>query len=59
MFDDVAHDVNATCSNLKNAMALLKKATADERRELLSLMTDQARKMANRIAELGAREDQR
>ncbi|MFI5363166.1 MAG: hypothetical protein ACHQ49_14460 [Elusimicrobiota bacterium] len=49
------HDVNGTCANLKSAAALLKgEASADEL-ELLRLMTQQARSMADSIAAYEAR----
>lgn len=49
--DDLIHDVNSRCSSLKDAAALLRKASAAERAELLPLMVEQARKLADALAE--------
>ena len=44
------HDVVAKCSNLKNAAALLREEPADGELELLALMVQQARSLADDIS---------
>lgn len=48
--DDLIHDVNSKCSSLKNAAALLRKASESEKRELLTLMAQEARTLAESLA---------
>lgn len=46
----LVHDVNSKCSSLKGAAALLKDAPPAERAELLKLMAEQARSLAEALA---------
>ena len=46
---DLAHDVVSKASSLKEAAALLKRSSAAERAELLSLMVRSARELAERL----------
>jgi hypothetical protein len=48
------HDVNSKCASLKSAAALLRASSPKEAKELLSLMTQQARSLAADIAEFEA-----
>lgn len=47
---DLLHDVNAKCTNLKRAAAQLRGEPTAEERELLRLMSEQARALADKIA---------
>lgn len=49
----LVHDVNSKCASLKSAAALLKDAPPAERAELLRLMAEQTRSLAEALA--GAR----
>ncbi len=44
------HDMNSKCGSLKSAITLLRTASPEERRELLGLMKQQARGIAQDIA---------
>lgn len=46
----LVHDVNSKCSSLKGAAALLKDAPPAERAELLRLMAEQAKALAQVLA---------
>lgn len=46
----LVHDVNGKCASLKGAAALLKDAAPAERQELLRLMAEQARSLADAIS---------
>lgn len=46
----LVHDVNSKCSSLKGAAALLKDAPPAERAELLKLMAEQAKSLAQALA---------
>ena len=46
----LVHDVNGKCANLKSAAALLRDAPAKDELELLALMSQQARSLADAIA---------
>ena len=48
--DTLIHDVSSKCSSLKDAAKLLRDASPAERQELLSLMTAQARSLADTLA---------
>ncbi len=48
--DKLIHDINSKCSSLKDAAKLLPDSSATERRELLSLMVQQARALADGLA---------
>lgn len=48
--DKLIHDVNSKCSSLKDAAKLLPGSPAAERRELLALMVQQARALAEALA---------
>jgi hypothetical protein len=48
--DKLIHDVNSKCSSLKDAAKLLADASAAERKELLGLMVQQARALAEDLA---------
>lgn len=48
--DTLIHDVNSRCSSLKEAAGLLRAASAAERAELLALMKEQAKKLAEGLA---------
>jgi acyl-CoA reductase-like NAD-dependent aldehyde dehydrogenase len=48
--DKLIHDVNSKCSSLKDAAKLLPDSPAAERKELLALMVDQARALADELA---------
>ena len=50
--DSLIHDVNSKCASLKSAAALLRGASPKERRELLSLMAQQAESLALRLKDL-------
>jgi uncharacterized heparinase superfamily protein len=47
--DTLIHDVNSKCSSLKCAATLLREASDAEVRELLGLMAQQARNLADSI----------
>lgn len=47
----LVHDVNSQCSSLKSAAALLKDASAQERKELLPLMVERAQGLARALAD--------
>jgi hypothetical protein len=49
--EKLIHDVNAKCANLREAAPLLRDAAPEEARELLKLMTRQARGLADTIGE--------
>jgi hypothetical protein len=44
--EDLIHDVNSKCASLREAAPLLRNAEPAEARELLELMTRQARSLA-------------
>lgn len=48
--EDVRHDINSKCANLKTAAAQLRGESTDEEHELLRLMDEQARALAARIS---------
>lgn len=48
--DKLIHDINSKCSSLKDAAKLLPDSPAAERKELLALMVDQARALADELA---------
>ncbi|PIR18751.1 MAG: hypothetical protein COV48_05790 [Elusimicrobia bacterium CG11_big_fil_rev_8_21_14_0_20_64_6] len=48
---DLLHDVGCSCTAIRDAAALLGKAPVAERRELLKLMAEAARKLARRLGE--------
>ena len=48
----LSHEVNSKSSSLRSAAALLKKASPDERRELLTLMAQQACKLAQYLVDI-------
>ena len=54
-FESLIHEVNSKGSSLRDAAELLQKATPEERRVMLSLMSEQARSLANIIAEFEKR----
>jgi len=54
--DRLAHSINSKCASLMDAVALLPKAPPEDRREMLTLMTKQARSLAEEIAAFEARE---
>lgn len=43
----LVHDVNSKCASLKGGAALLKDSAPAERKELLRLMAEQARSLAD------------
>ena len=45
------HDVNSKCANLKNAVALLEKASPQDAHEFLALMVQDAQVLARRIVD--------
>jgi hypothetical protein len=47
--ETLIHDVNSKCASLKDAALLLKKTSHKEARELLALMSEQARKLVQNI----------
>ena len=47
--DKLIHDVNSKCSSLKDAAKLLPNSAPAERKELLALMTAQARALADEL----------
>lgn len=47
----LVHDVNAKCSTLKSAVALLGASSDKDARELLALMAEQAKSLAKLLAE--------
>lgn len=49
----LVHDVTSKCSSLKGAAALLKDAPPAERAELLRLMAEQAKALAQVLAKTG------
>lgn len=49
--ESLIHDVNSKCSSLKSAAAMLRKATETEKRELLTLMAQEARALALCLAD--------
>jgi len=51
---DLRHDINAKCPNLKTAAAQLRGESTDRELELVRLMEEQARAVAERIAAYGA-----
>lgn len=52
---DLVHDVTSKSSSLKEAAALLRKASPEERAELLSLMAANARELAALLARFDAK----
>ena len=44
-FEELIHDINSKCASLKSAAAFLKKASPQERQELLKLMAQQAKSL--------------
>lgn len=46
----LVHDVNGKCASLKGAAALLKDAPPAERAELLRLMAEQAKSLADALS---------
>lgn len=48
--EKLIHDVNSTCSSLKDAAKLLPGAVEPEYGELLALMVSQARALADELA---------
>lgn len=50
-FQSLIHEVNSRGSSIREAAELLPKATPEERRLMLGLMTEQARSLADIIAE--------
>ena len=53
--EDLIHDVNSACCSLKEAAAILHKASPSEASELLTLMNQQARDLARNIADADQR----
>lgn len=51
---DVRHDINSKCANLKTAAAQLSGESTSEELELLALMDEQARALAQRISAYAA-----
>ncbi|OGR90854.1 MAG: hypothetical protein A2V88_17980 [Elusimicrobia bacterium RBG_16_66_12] len=49
------HDIKGTCANLKSAAAMLRGEDSKEERELLGLMSRQARSLADEISAYQAR----
>ena len=49
--EELIHDVNSKCSGLKEAVALLRKASPGERKELLTLMAEEAKELAKNIVD--------
>ncbi len=49
--EDLLHDINAACTNLRDGASLLKTATPQESRELLALMENRAQRLFQRIAQ--------
>lgn len=52
---DLVHDVTSKSSSLKEAAALLRKASPEERAELLALMAANARELAALLERFRAR----
>lgn len=50
-FSDLYHEVHSRGSSIEEAAGLLQKATPEERREMLALMAEQARRLADFIAD--------
>lgn len=48
--ESLIHDMNSKCGSLKTAITLLRTAPPEERQELLGLMKQQARSIAEDIA---------
>lgn len=51
---DLRHEVNAKCPNLKTAAAQLRGENTDREHELVRLMEEQARSLAERFASYAA-----
>lgn len=51
--ETLIHDVNSKCASLRSAVALLRAASPEEFKELLSLMTQQARGLADQLTAFG------
>lgn len=54
--DRLAHAVNSKCASLMDAVTLLRKASPEDRREMLTLMGKQAHSLGEDIAAFEARE---
>lgn len=52
--EKLIHDVNSKCASLRDAASLLRQAEPAEARELLKLMVEQARGLADAIAKFQA-----
>lgn len=48
--NQLIHDINSKCASLKSAADLLKKASPAERKEFLTLMTQQAQSLVQNIS---------
>ena len=48
--ESLIHDMNSKCASLKTAVGLLRTASPEERGELLALMKQQAKNIAEDIA---------
>ena len=46
------HDIRAKCSSLKSAADLFKDCSAEEKKEMISLMSNAAKDISNRLNEL-------
>lgn len=57
--EDLIHDVNSKCSSLKEAAALLRKASPEEFSELLALMAQETTSLAQSIADYNPRKSSR
>ena len=53
---DLVHDVNAKCTNLKRAAAVLRGEPTAEELEFLKLMAEQSRSLADSIAAYEAKQ---
>lgn len=53
---DLVHDVNAKCTNLKRAAAVLRGEPTAQELEYLALMTEQSRALADSIAAYEAKQ---
>ena len=47
--EKLLHDVNSKCASLRSAVALLRTASAEESRQLLGLMVQQGRSLADTL----------
>lgn len=54
--ENLLHEVNSKCSSLKDAAVLLQKSPQIERAELLALMAQESRNLAQYLAEMEQRD---